>query len=355
MYRFSINTQADLRVNSHYGYGKSLIEIKESLRRTVVDGNPISVEHNSKRAYGQLYYGPHPIEISGGQAHYPHQYKIHMSQTESDFFHSHKVFAYSNVDEFWTASEWGKNAAINSGIPEEKTHVYHHGVFSEKYPSYLRGKRNKIRFLHIDSGSRRKRSDLVEHAFNIVYEKNKDIELTLKYSHDPHGGESWLKESTLVNRGNWIRPGTRHINETLSHEEMISLMHFHDVLVYPSEGEGFGLIPLEALCTGMPVISTYEWAPYSEYFLEGHLVSEIKHSDYDWGYPKIGRGTITSVDAIVEKMEEFIANITEYSSDYLERSSLVRSDYDWTNITPKFFKDFFERSSYPLSNKKVFA
>lgn len=353
IYRFSINTQADLRVNSHYGYGKSLIEIKESLRRTKINNRVIVVEHNSPRAYAQLYYGPHPIEISGGRAHHKNQYRVHMSQTESDALHSHKVLAYSSVDEFWTASEWGKQAAVNSGVPEGKIHVYHHGIFSEKYPSYLRGKRKKIRFLHIDSGSRRKRSDLVEQAFNILYEKNKNIELTLKYSHDPHGGESWLKEETLTHRGNWIRPGTRHINETLSHDEMISLIHFHDVLVYPSEGEGFGLIPLEALSTGMPVISTHEWAPYSNYFLEGHLESRIDYSNHDWGYPKIGKGTITSIDSIVYKMQDFIENIKNYSNIYFDRSNLVKNEYDWMNITPIFFEKFFERSNYPISNKAI--
>lgn len=339
MYRFSINTQSDLRVNSHYGYGKSLVEIKDSLRRSKINNERVVVEHNSDRSKYQMYYGPHPVHNS----HYGHQFKIHMSQTESDRFESHKVIAYSNADEFWTASDWGRKAAINSGISEEKVFVYHHGIYSDLYPSKIRGKNDKVRFLHIDSGSPRKRSDIVEEAFNIFYQKNKDIELTLKYSHSPHKGKSWEREDTLLLGGDWIRPGTRHINETLSQHEMLALMHYHDVLVYPSEGEGFGLIPLEALATGMPVISTYQWAPYKKFFPEGHLESEIKQSTIDWGYNKVGNGTITSVESVLNSMIFFRDNIKNISDGFYSRSEAVKSEYDWMNITPNFFTKFFNR------------
>jgi len=343
MHRFSINTQADLRVNGHYGYGKSLMEIKHSLRKSVIGDRRVLVEHHSPRSRYQMYYGPHPIDVDGGEAHHPQQYKIHMSQTESDRFEEHKVKAYSSVDEFWTANEWGAAAAVNSGIAEENVHVYHHGIFPERYSTALRGTKDKVRFLHIDSGSLRKRADLVEKAFKVLHKKNPNTELTLKYSHAPHKGASWLDEKQLRAGGDWESNGIRRIFETLSQEELTALMHFHDVLIYPSEGEGFGLIPLEAMATGMPVISTYEWAAYADFFPEGHLASEIAYSSVDWGYPKVGKGTITSVDAIVDKMSEFADNITDYSEQFLSRADDVKFEWDWMNITPKFFSEFFNR------------
>jgi glycosyltransferase involved in cell wall biosynthesis len=266
-----------------------------------------------------------------------------MSQIESTQFEKHKVEAYSLADEFWTASEWGMEAAINSGIPEEKTFVYHHGIDPEIYLPFLRGKNNKIRFLHIDSGSPRKRSDLVEKAFNILYKKNKNIELTLKYSHSPHEGDSWLDKKILENKGNWIRPGTRHINETLSNKEMVSLINFHDVLLYPSEGEGFGMIPLEVLATGMPVISTHEWAPYAKYFEPGHIESEIKPSDINWGYHKEGNATIARFDSILDKAQYFINNIDQVSKHYFEQVEEIKKDYSWQNKTNLFLDSVVNR------------
>jgi glycosyltransferase involved in cell wall biosynthesis len=43
---------------------------------------------------------------------------------------------------------------------------------------------------------------------------------------------------------------------TLSHDEILSEMRNHDVLAFPSLFEGFGLVILEALSCGLPVIAT---------------------------------------------------------------------------------------------------
>jgi glycosyltransferase involved in cell wall biosynthesis len=337
--RISLNTQTDLRDNNHYGYGKSFIEIQKAFRNYSYNGERLFVDFNSSRSKVQMYYGPHPVHNS----HHSNQYKIHMSQIESNKFEKHKVEAYSSADEFWTASEWGRDAAIKSGIDENRVFVYHHGIDQSLYVPFLRGKKNKIRFLHIDSGSPRKRSDLVEDAFNVLYKKNKNIELTLKYSHSPHQGESWLKESVLEKNGNWVRPGTRHINETLSHEEMVSLINFHDVLVYPSEGEGFGMIPLEALATGMPVISTHEWAPYRNYFKPGYIQSEIKPSKINWGYHKEGCGTIPIFESVLDRMQYFINNIDTLSNQYYNQVDKIHEEFAWEKKTKNFLDSVVER------------
>jgi glycosyltransferase involved in cell wall biosynthesis len=337
--RISLYSQSDLRSNVHYGYGKSFVEITKAFRKYTHNNNRLAVEWNSPRSKIQMYYGPHPIE----NAHHKHQYKIHMSQVESTKFQEHKVKAYSSVDEFWTASEWGRDAAINSGINPEKVFVYHHGIDPDLYTPFLRGNKNKIRFLHIDSGSSRKRSDLVEDAFNVLYKKNKNIELTLKYSHHAHKGKSWLLNDTLENSGNWIRPGTRHVDQTLSNEEMVSLINFHDVLVYPSEGEGFGMIPLEVLATGMPVISTHEWAPYSNYFEPGKLESDIKPSAINWGYNKEGNGTIVKFDSLIDKMQHFIDNINTLSGSFYSQVDSIKNEYAWQNVTNLFLDNLVDR------------
>lgn len=338
--RISLYTQGDMRSNTHYGYGKSFAAIEAAFRRYSYNGDRMVVEHRSARSKVQMYYGPHPVDW----AHFEGQYKIHMSQHEATGIFDHKVRSYSQADEAWTANYWGKQSMVNSGVPEERVYVYEHGIDPNQYKPFLRAARDKIRFLHIDSGSPRKRSDLVEKAFSSIYPKYKDqIELTLKYTHAPHSGKDWSDENVLAKRGNWIRPGTRHINETLSESEMTALINYHDVLVYPSEGEGFGMIPLETLATGMPTISTHEWCSYSKYLIDNAIESDIKEPSIDWGYQRVGKGTIAKFDSIVYQMESAIENIDEISKKYYDQAPEILEEYSWDNKTKLFLDSVIDR------------
>jgi glycosyltransferase involved in cell wall biosynthesis len=339
--RLSLHTQNDLRSNTHYGYGKSFIEIQKAFRNYRYNDKKIAVEYNSSRSNVQMYYGPDPVEW----AHHKGQYRIHMSQHESTMIVPHKVRAYTlDCEEVWTANYWGAQSMINSGVPEDRVHVYEHGIDPDLYKPFMRGRNDKIRFIHIDSGSPRKRSDLVEKAFNKLYKKNKGrIELTLKYTHAPHSGKSWFDKDVLAKQGDWICPGTRHINETLSDEEMTSLINYHDVLVYPSEGEGFGMIPLEVMATGMPVISTQEWCSYADYLMDESIESEIKEPEVSWGYPRVGKGVIAKFDSIVTQMENAIENIESLSQKYYDQAPSILEEYSWQNKTNLFLDQTINR------------
>jgi glycosyltransferase involved in cell wall biosynthesis len=267
----------------------------------------------------------------------------------------HKARAYTvDCEEVWTANPWGAQSMINSGVPEDKIYVYEHGIDPELYVPFLRGKRDKIRFLHIDSGSPRKRSDLVEKAFNVIYPKYKDrIELTLKYTHAPRSGQNWFDEEVLSSSGSWIGRGVRHINENLSDKDMTSLINYHDVLVYPSEGEGFGMIPLEVMATGMPVISTHEWCSYSKYLIDEAIESEIKEPEISWGYPRIGNGVIAKFDSVVAQMESSIESIDALSSKYYKQAEDVVKEYSWQNKTDLFLDNFVDRVGVDMLSKRL--
>lgn len=329
--RISLNSQIDLRSNNHYGYGKTFIEIQKSFRNYVNGQEKMLVDWNSKRSKTQLYYGSHPPE----NAFYSHQYKIHMSQHESTMIFPHKVTAYNAANEAWTANQWGADAMINSGVSPEKVFVYEHGLDPKEFFPALRGKNNKIRFLHVDSGSPRKRSDLVEKAFRILCKNNKNIELTLKYSHFAPTTLDWSKKETLEKSGEWVTPEIRYIKENLSPSHMSELMMFHDVLVYPSEGEGFGLIPLEAMATGMPVISTHEWSSYSKFFMYEAISSKIEESSVGWGYEKIGNAVIAEFDSVVYQMQRVIDNIEGISQKYFNQVNTIKEEYTWEKQTKK--------------------
>ena len=344
----SLFSQGDMRNNSHYGYGKSFIKIQDSIRQYRYNNEIMTVEWNSPRSKVQLYYGPDPIET----AHHLGQYRIHMSQHESTAVVPHKARAYINdCEEVWTANPWGANAMINSGVPESKIFIYEHGLSPEEFVPVLRGFNKKIRFLHIDSGSPRKRSDLVEKAFLKLYPKYKNIELTLKHSHGKLSKHNWDSEKVLEEAGEWEKPGIRYIRETLTPEDMINLINFHDVLVYPSEGEGFGMIPLEVMATGMPVISTHEWASYNKFFIENSITSEIKESKIDWGYPKIGKAVIADFDSIIFQMENAINNIDSIALKYFNQVEDIKKEYSWEKKTKDAIDGLISRVGVEMFEK----
>lgn len=350
--RFSLYTQSDIRVNTHYGYSKSFVKIQEAFRNFYYNGQRLSVEWNSPRSKVQMFYGPDPVAWAFNSG----QYRIHMSQHEATKIVPHKVHAYQNdCEEVWTANPWGAQSMINSGVNPNKIFVYEHALDPSEYKPFLRGKNNKIRFLHINSDSPRKRSDLVELAFDKLYETNKNIELTLKYSFAPHKGMDWTDKHILETQGDWIRPGTRHIYETFSLKEMLALMDFHDVLVYPSEGEGFGMIPLEALATGMPVISTHEWCSYSKFLLDGKIDSDIKPSSIYWGYPAPGDAVVPKFDSIIEKMNYFINNIDLLSNKFYNQVDEIKDEYTWQKKTDKVLNEFIDRVGIDMLRGRINA
>lgn len=57
-------------------------------------------------------------------------------------------------------------------------------------------------------------------------------------------------------------------NQNLSPEQMAAFVQEHHIVVQPSRGEGFGMVPLEALACGVPVVAT-ACAGHSEYLRPG--------------------------------------------------------------------------------------
>jgi len=345
MPRFSIHAHPWLRSSgSNFGYSYSFNEISKHIRLTEIDGKKLQVDLNSPKSKMQLHYGTPPGSF------YPHQYKIQMTQWESTLAPPAWLDFSKNYDEWWTANQFGADAFANCGIPEEKIHVYEHGVDSQTWTPKLRGLNKKIRFLHIDSGSPRKRADLAIEAFSLAFGDNPDFELTLKYSHHPSSGADWSDLKTLQTHGEWSTKNIRHIKETVTLDELVALFHFHDVLLYPSEGEGFGLIPLQALVTGMPIVSTSRWCSYEKYFSDHVIDSTLGKSKTVETYERYGDVVLPDLDSFVQQLKNITDNFDSKAKSFYEQSPQVSADYDWQRRTDGAMNSLLKRVGAEMFN-----
>jgi glycosyltransferase involved in cell wall biosynthesis len=117
-------------------------------------------------------------------------------------------------------------------------HVIPHGV-SPEFLIHDREITDTFNFLHVGGDSKRKNAQLVVDAFLELFEGNNDFRLILKYNKFCYA-DVYI-DGRIVPAYN--HPQIIGIPENLTTSQLVDLYHKCHCLVYPSSGEGFGMIP----------------------------------------------------------------------------------------------------------------
>lgn len=344
MLRMSIHTDDYIKnaVGSS-GYSYSYYKFIEYFNQFTYRNEKFETLDNSGDAKTQLFYAEpewynhhnmQNLRHPDFKKFYDHQYKIQGTHLEATEVWDHWIHAMNSVDEIWVGNYFAKNSILNSGI-NTPTYVFEMGI-DDMWKPKERGSNRQIKFLHVDSGSPRKRSDMAQEAFSKAFRHRADVTLTLKY----HGHE----ESRGFGISSMLVPpheNIKYIYETYSQEQMVKLYQDHDVLVYPSEGEGFGFIPLQALATGMPVISTGDWCSYSKYLGSNIIESNIGPTKHT-GYSK-GSVVLPELDSLVFLMRKVVDNFDTERKYYFDQAPLVYEEYNWKTRCDTFLKSVIKR------------
>jgi len=301
----------------YQGYGHACRKIVNSLVKT-----DRQVSYADKDCDLEIAFG-HPSEYDFLSKR---SYKIGYTDWESSQLKSEWVERLDNVDEIWVGNNWNKE--IFSKYTDKRIEVFGHGVDTVFTPQ-KRKYDGTLKFLHIGYPAYRKNLHDVVEAFLELYSEREDVTLTIKAYKD-----SPLEEYSIY-------PNINIIAETLTSFEMVKLMADHHCLVYPSWGEGFGLIPLQCLATGMPTIVTEGWCDYT-HLLED-LVIDAKLSHNYWTVTHPGLMWKPNYNTVLEKMKYVEENIESLLEKYYNKAPLVMEQYNWDKVVDDHFTKIEQR------------
>jgi hypothetical protein len=236
-------------------------------------------------------------------------YRIGFTTWESTSVHDNWVENLKDVDEIWTASNF--IADVYKHYTDKNVYVFNHGLDLE-YKTIKR-KVNKIKTILFVGDELRSNEDLVVQAY-----KELDISKTHRLI---------IKRKRPGKNINY--PGITTIEALYSKDQMIDLMYMSDVLIYPTSGEGFGFIGLEAIGTGMPVISTSGWSDYKD-LITVDIVSEL--SDSKWPNIHPGKMYNPSIENIKKSILFWIENYEKLIEKAYENGIKAHELFNWERV-----------------------
>lgn len=258
----------------------------------------------------------HPINYKFNN---PDSYKIGYTAWESTDIPKEWLDGLSQINELWVPNVFCKK--VMRKYFDKEIYVFPHGV-DEMFTPRKRQYEGVTKFLHVGHPAYRKGMDLALDAFLDLYKDNPEYHLTIKtYSN------SVIPEVDAKN--------VTFINETTNYNDLVDIFYDHHILLYPSWGEGFGLIPLQALATGMPVIMTKGWADYETYAADLLINSDLRHSPWQQVHP--GKMFKPNYESLKNRMIYASRNVELLLEEYFDCAKFVHEDYNWEKLVTDWF------------------
>lgn len=307
--KVSFNQTASPNVKDTNGFGYAAKMCKDSL---VELGHEVSwrdstadVEINFIQPDHWIWTGP---------------YRIGYLPWESTKLREHWIAPMNEVDEVWTPSpviaEWFADEGVTTPIK-----VYEHGV-EPLWSPVKRDNKERFRMLHHGAEALRKGGNDTIQAFLQTFSDDDPATLVLKMQLDQFN----LHDTERIQ----IR------RQKMPIDELVALYQSCHLFVYPSWGEGFGLTPLQAMATGMPVLVTEGWAPYERFLGSKNLIrSSLVESPWQIHHP--GKMFQPDRDDLMDKMRWHFENREDEARVAEDLAVLVAQEYDWIELTRKAF------------------
>ena len=160
---------------------------------------------------------------------------------------------YNEFDEIWTPSNFCKKAfnvkEINCSVQ-----VIPLG-FDDKIFTLKKKEKKFFTFLSVGKWIDRKGWDLLINAYTSEFVGNNEVRLCIKTDNECKTAEEMVKEYLTTDRTSHM-PRILVNNKKISEMLMSEIYSEADCYIAPSRGEAFGLTQLEAMASGVPVITS---------------------------------------------------------------------------------------------------
>jgi len=211
------------------------------------------------------------------------------------------------ADAICVASSFTKKSLIDAGVKSECIEVIPYGVDGVKFENLdIKKPNQKLKLLFCGQFIHRKGITYLYEALLRFDKNNYELIIVTRGEYEENILEEF-KENLNV-----------QVHFNVANHDLIKLMHQSDVFILPSLYEGFGHVILEAMCAGLPVITTVNTAAV-DLFESGQ-----------GGFI----GPIADADFLYEKIEFFMQYPKELSS-YGQQAALMSKAYTWGSFREK--------------------
>lgn len=239
----------------------------------------------------------------------------------------------NTVNVIFVNSKFSRQMLLESGVCPE-IQLLHPG-YNPNLHFPVSNKNGRLRFLFVGQQWRRKGLDVLAAAWQ-EFKHNKDVRLTVKIT--PNNSS----DKEIVERLFHECPNVEIINAHLPEAELAALYQQHDIFVYPSRSEGFGIPVLEAMACGcFPVVTNY--GGYLDFCTRDNaLLTPIKgKAPRDDGFEE-GEWAEPSIENLIDDLRSVVANAHRFTFEH--RLAVAESVQDFTYAkTVEKIKPVFER------------